>query len=71
MLDEFAVGFADADPERGEPEHVGGRLVGRQCPGHVVEPRARGVGVDQARAGGVEQDVPPGRLAGQLAGRGP
>ncbi len=46
MPDEFAVGRAGAGREYGEPEHVGGRLAGRQCRGHVVEPRAGGAGVD-------------------------
>jgi hypothetical protein len=29
MLDEFAVGLAGARRERGEPEHVGGGIIGR------------------------------------------
>ena len=32
VLDEFAVGLAGAWGERGEPEQVGGGVIGRECP---------------------------------------
>jgi hypothetical protein len=68
VLDEFAVGLAGAWGECGEPEHIGGGIVRRECPGHVVEPGARRVGVDEPGAGGVDQDVPTDCLVCQLAG---
>ncbi len=52
--------------QRRQPDDIDGGLIGALSPGHVRKPWARGVGIHQARADSVDQQIAPLGLPAQL-----